>query len=238
MIIHIGGASGSGKSTLGDKLQKYFGDTIIVKDMDTLWNEFFIYQYETNKIDHMTYFETFASFYQKYIDDFIEKNKLKPIVFVGINVFIQNEKQYYPKTNDPNGPYYHGDLPQNVYFDVRANYKYYIDIDMNVLLEQLFMRKFSKICEDKQKIFQNLLKTPEKSRNNFLRDLEFITDFERAKKFTEKWNEYYKNEGYTFLDRDTIFDEVINLIKNNSKGGYYKKYIKYKTKYNMATSQQ
>ena len=61
MIIHIGGASGSGKSTLGDKLQKHFSDTIVVKDMDTLWNEFYTYQYEINKIDHLTYFETFAS---------------------------------------------------------------------------------------------------------------------------------------------------------------------------------
>lgn len=230
MRIHIGGASGSGKSTLGDKLQKHFSDTIVVKDMDTLWNEFYTYQYEINKIDHLTYFETFASSYQKYINDFIEKNKSKPIVFVGINVFIQNEKQYYPETNDPNGPYYHGNLPQNIYFDVYADYKYYIDIDMDVLLEQLFMRTFNKMCEDKQKIFKRLLETPEKSRKNFLRDIEFITDFERAKQFTEKWNDYYKNKDYKFLDRDKIFDKVINIIKSNSKCGYYKKYIKYKTK--------
>lgn len=73
-IIHISGSSGVGKTTLGNKLQKKFGNKIIVKDTDDLINEFSNGNYEN--------FDAIK--YQKFINNFINKQNV-PIIFVGLN---------------------------------------------------------------------------------------------------------------------------------------------------------
>jgi uridine kinase len=70
LIIHISGASGSGKTTLGNKLKEKFGNKIIVKDLDNLRDEHIKKTYDTSKgwsVDEVKY--------QKFIDDFIKKQK-------------------------------------------------------------------------------------------------------------------------------------------------------------------
>lgn len=90
LIIHISGASGVGKTTMGNKLQKKFGNKIIVKDTDDLIEEFSKGNYQN--------FDTIK--YQKYINEFIN-NQNKPIVFVGLNNMPLKNKPYnmYSKYN-------------------------------------------------------------------------------------------------------------------------------------------
>lgn len=45
---------------------------------------------------------------------------------------------------------------------------------------------------------------------------------------TQKCNELYKGRGYIFLEYDDVYREVDKLL---SKGGYPKRYHKYKNKY-------
>ena len=91
LIIHISGASGSGKTTLGNKLKEHFKSKIIVKDLDELLDEHFI-DYFGKKSSH-NIGDLNEKAYQKYIDDYINKQK-KPIIFVGLN---DNFVDFYPK---------------------------------------------------------------------------------------------------------------------------------------------
>ena len=70
MIIHICGPSGSGKTTLGNKLKKKYGNKIVVKDLDDLRGEFIKKTYNTSKSWSFSEVK-----YQKYIDNYIKKNK-------------------------------------------------------------------------------------------------------------------------------------------------------------------
>ena len=40
LIVHISGPQGVGKTTLGNKIKKKYGDTIYLKDLDDLYDEF------------------------------------------------------------------------------------------------------------------------------------------------------------------------------------------------------
>ena len=57
--------------------------------------------------------------YQKFIDDFINKQK-KPIIFVGLNDNILGTK--------------------NIYYNVHSQYNFYIDIDDKIILKQKCIR--------------------------------------------------------------------------------------------------
>jgi len=74
-IIHISGPSGSGKTFLGNKLKDTFGSKIVVKDLDELFREFM----KKNKYKWGVKFN--PDIYQKYIDNYIDKNK-KKILFL------------------------------------------------------------------------------------------------------------------------------------------------------------
>jgi adenylate kinase family enzyme len=114
LIIHISGASGSGKTTLGNKLKEEFGKKIIVKDLDELRNEHIKKTYNTSKnwnVDEVKY--------QKYIDEFIIKQK-KSIVFVGLN-------------DNPLGI-------KKIYYNIHSQYNFYIDIDDKIILKQKCIR--------------------------------------------------------------------------------------------------
>ena len=91
IIIHICGASGSGKTFLGNQLKEKFGKKIVVKDLDELRDEHIKKTYDTSKgwsIDEVKY--------QKYIDDFVNKQK-KPIIFVGTGQRYEDLLEFKPE---------------------------------------------------------------------------------------------------------------------------------------------
>ena len=199
MIIHIGGPSGSGKTTLGNKLKQHYGDKIIVKDLDDLlWKEFIPWQEKTD-ISATDFFANFEQNYQEYIDNFIKQNKEKTIIFVGINTFIMGEMQQF-KNVDQKFP--------KAFFDLGADYKYYIDIPVEQVMKQKFYRTIDDFCNSKDIIFSDLLENEEKTRKNITDDIMRQTHVKEVREQTEKWNKFYKDKGYEYLTNDEIFNRI------------------------------
>lgn len=223
MIIHIGGASGSGKSTLGDKLKSYYGDKVVVKDLDgMLWGEF-IPMKEKSDISPTDFFINFEMDYQKYIDDFIKANKDVNIIFVGINCFIMAERQYFKGLVEK--------FPAAC-FNLHADHKYYVDVPVEQVLKQKFNREITHFCSTKDHLFSDLLKNPTDTQKNIINNITHLTNLSGMKQETEKWNEFYKKKDYIFLPPDDIYNKIIELLKiNNQTGSYHEKYKKYKMKY-------
>ena len=187
IIIHISGPSGSGKTTLGNKLKDRFGDKIIVKDIDDLRQEF-IKQFYGNK--KWTIIDKDA--YQKYIDDFVNR-QTKPIIFVGLN----------------NMFWWH----KNHYYNMHPTYKYYIRIDDKIILKQKCLRLFDDLKDDKVAM-DDLVN----NNGTFIKMVKQGIERECSMKNNlweiNKWNKDYKKQGYKFMTRENIFNKVSNLIEN------------------------
>ena len=218
MIIHIAGPSGSGKTTLGKRLKEHYKDKVIIKDLDDLlWKEFIPWQEKTD-ITATDFFTNFESNYQEYIDTFIKQNKGKTIIFVGINTFIMGEMQQF-KGIDKKFP--------KAFFDLRADHKYYIDIPVEQVMKQKFYRMMDDFCNSKDIIFTDLLENENETRKNITDDIMRQTHMKEVRMQTEKWNKFYRDKGYEYLSNDEIFNRIIE----QNGGKYYKKYLKYKSKY-------
>ena len=187
-IIHISGASGSGKTTLGNKLKEHFGKKIIVKDLDELRDEHIKKTYDTSKswsIDEVKY--------QKYIDEFIDKQK-KPIIFVGLNDNILGTK--------------------NIYYNVHSQYNFYIDIDDKIIVKQKCIRFFN---DDLPSHFDNEVINDIMNNNElFIKQITKLIKRECSEKKTikmnNKWRKDYEKQGYTFMSRENIFKNVLKLL--------------------------
>lgn len=186
IIIHISGPSGSGKTYLGNKLKEIFGNKIVVKDLDNLRDEHIEKTYNTSKgwsVDEVKY--------QKYIDDFIKKQK-KPIIFVGLNDNHLGIKK--------------------LYYDVHSQHKFYIDIDPKEILKQKCLRMLTEeIPNDK-----DAMKDLTENNARFIKGMKFAIDgacnLKNIIKENNKLNKDYKKNGYKFMSRENIFNDVIKIL--------------------------
>jgi adenylate kinase family enzyme len=189
LIIHISGASGSGKTTLGNKLKEHFKSKIVVKDLDILRDEHIKKTYNTSKnlsIDEVKY--------QKFIDDFINKQK-KPIIFVGLNDNILGTK--------------------NIYYNVHSQYNFYIDIDDKIILKQKCIRF---ITDDLPLHLDNQVINDIMNNNEFfIKQITNLIKRECSMKEMVKLNKKkdYKKQGYTFMSRENIYKSVVKILNNN-----------------------
>jgi len=210
MIIHISGASGSGKTTLGNKLKKYFGTKIVVKDIDDLRQEF-VKKYEKTNISLTKFATYFATLYQQFIDEFIEKNKKKTIIFVGINTYINGERLYLKK----------GKITPKYLLDTHADYKFYISLSTNKIIQQRWNRDYddfitnfcSYMKRDKNKIYDMIIKDETKAKKDIIEYITEIMSFQRIKKHTDRWNKFYLKKGYKFMTRENIYKKIVLLLK-------------------------
>jgi adenylate kinase family enzyme len=182
-IIHISGAPGSGKSTMGIKLKNKFKSKIVVKDLDELFSEFML----ENKFN--------AKKYQKYIDNFIENQNKKIIVFVGLN------KEHLTET----------------LYNIYADYKYYIDLPININLERHFNREINgwlnwMVNRNKNILFNQLIKNQKDNENDLIKSFSRVLDIAHQKKFIESFSKIYKTEKYIFVDYDSLYKIVCNII--------------------------
>ena len=196
MIIHISGSSGSGKTTLGNKIKNRLGDKVIVKDLDDLLFEFVMMK-EKSKQRTSTILKNWKNDYQKYIDEFIEKQK-KPIIFVGLNTDLgslgfRNNKLTPPKA----------------FYNVYADYIFYIDLPLEQILQQKFFRQTQKICDNKEKLFKKWLLNPTKTQLK----LNYDINLNLWKYESEKWNKLYKTKKYIFEKPDNIYNMIIEIIQ-------------------------
>lgn len=205
-IIHISGASGSGKTTLGNNLQTYFNNKIIVKDLDELLDDYFDEHFGKNSSHNLG--DINEESYQNYIYDYIRK-QTEPIVFVGLN---DNLIDFYPFRKD-------------IYYDVQAKYKYYIDIDDNLIVKQKCMRFLDRIKNDTD-MMENIVTNNEDFMRQIIEKINIECNKEYIMQWINKWKIYYKNQGYEFMPREDIYDDIIKIINNNILGGRKKKIYK------------
>lgn len=185
IIIHISGAPGSGKTTLGNKLKKSFGDTIIVKDIDDLRDEFIKSYYGDKRFTIINEKE-----YQKYIDDFVNNNN-KTIIFVGVN----------------NMPWWH----KNIYYNMHSQYNFYIDIDDETILKQKCLRFFKNMIDDEMAM-NDLINNNDKFVRLTKMVLDKECNMKNTLKENNKWKKDYKNQEYEFMSRENIYDKVNDIL--------------------------
>jgi adenylate kinase family enzyme len=188
LIIHISGSSGSGKTTLGNKLQEKFGNKIIVKDLDNLRDEHIKKTYDTSKgwsIDEIKY--------QKFIDDFIDKQN-KPIIFVGLNDNRLGIKK--------------------IYYNTHSQHNFYIDINDKILLKQKCLRMLTEEIPNDKNAMKDLIE----NNQTFIKGMKFAIDgacnLEKIIKENNKFKKDYKKQGYTFLSKEDIFKKVSKILKH------------------------
>lgn len=211
MIIHISGASGSGKTTLGNRLKKYFGQKITVKDIDDLRKEFMT-KYEKTNISVKKFERNFNTLSQKYIDDYICKHNRKPIVFVGLNIFINKETLGFKKQ----------DIKPKWLLNTHADYKFYIKLDNESVIRQRWDREYVDFIDrfhdymirSKDIIYKDILKNEKKAKKEIVEYITDIMSFDRTRKHMKRWDSFYKRKGYTFLSRKDIYKRAIKLLKS------------------------
>ena len=186
MIIHISGPSGSGKTTLGNKLKEKFKNAITVCDMDDLRRAFIKHHYGDKKIIKFD-----ANAYQLFINDYISKHTRKPLVFVGLNVM----------------PWWH----RSLYYDLSANYKFYIQIDYIKILEQRYDRMLNDL-RDKPHNRDMLLKNSDKFIKNVSNWFADELSFKKLTAQSDMFAKNYHKQKYVFASRESIYNTVCKLL--------------------------
>ena len=190
MIIHISGPSGSGKTTLGNKLKNEFKNKIVVKDLDDLRDEFIKSYYGKKKWTFIN-----VTKYQKYINDYIKKHSKKPLIFVGLN-----DNTRFGKNKE-------------LYYNVHSDYNFYIDIDDKIIIEQKcerFILKFlPEILKHEKK---DITENNEFFIKQITKELKEECSLKKTIQINKKWNKDYKNQGYEFMTRETIYKKICKLL--------------------------
>lgn len=202
LIIHISGASGAGKTTLGNKLKDDFGDQIVVKDLDDLRMEFVNFFYggyknirKNDKLEKESNFKWNSEKYQEYIDEFIN-DQTKPIVFVGLNHMFWFDK--------------------DLYYNLYANYKFYIDIDLDLIFEQACRRFINQyFVEYQDYLIRKLIKNNKKAIEMTIEQFSLICNYEDHIKQYKIWENDYRNQKYEFMSREDIYRKCVTILKEN-----------------------
>lgn len=135
--------------------------------------------------------------YQKYINDFIKSHRNKDIIFTGLDADICL-----------------GSGKGNNYYDMKADYKYYINIDENIILKQKFLRQVDKLYERKEWFINTFLEN--KKNEKFIREkiLRFV-DISSWRKQMNKCNNLYRKRGYKFMSRENIYNDILKKLNYN-----------------------
>jgi len=163
-----------------------------VKDLDNLRDEHINKTYDTSKgwsVDEVKY--------QKFIDDYVRKQK-KPLILVGLNDNHLGTKQ--------------------IYYNTHAQYKYYINLDNKEILKQKCLRMLTEEIPNDKHAMNDLMNNNKK----FIKGMKFAINgacnIDNITKTNKKINNDYKKQDYKFMTRENIFNEVSNIIRKNLYG--------------------
>ena len=97
---------------------------------------------------------------------------------------------------------------------MKADYKYYIDIDENIILKQKFLRQVDKLYERKEWFIKTFLEN--KKNEKFIREkiLRFV-DISSWKKQMKECNNLYKKRNYKFMSREDIYNDILKKLNYN-----------------------
>ena len=118
--------------------------------------------------------------YQKFINDFIHKHKNKSIIFVGLNT----------------------EHITNKFYNINPDYKFYIDLPVNINLKRHFLKKIdNQLMDNEHEVINGLT-------NSFTRRLKIS----EQKKFIMSFDAHYIAENYQFLSSTQIYNKIIKSI--------------------------
>jgi uridine kinase len=184
IIAHICGPTGSGKSTLGKRIKKAF-PSIMIYDLDDLYNDLpKKYNEITNKVKKKKYL---IKYILKIFTKLCNKYSSKKIIFVGNNS-ITIER----------------DFSDQYYFDIDAKYKYFIDIDKDIVLKRRFTRHIEFMLNNVDHYFTKAVKTGK---------LTIDVDLWRKKINAPYSTNYYKIKNYKFMDNESIYKDIYKNLK-------------------------
>lgn len=193
VVVHISGASGSGKTTLGNRLKDTFGGRIVVKDIDDLRAEFVLKFYGGYERFWKNKDKWNQEQYQKYIDIFVKK-QTKPLIFVGLN--------HMPWWN------------KRLYYDMHANYTFYIQLDSDVIFKQKCSRFLDDLfVKEREIILKDIIKDEKGTMKRIMHAVKGECNYHETIKMNEMWNKDYKDQGYEFGSREHIFKKVSKIIR-------------------------
>jgi adenylate kinase family enzyme len=195
LVVHICGPSGSGKTTLGNKLQEKYGDKIVVKDIDDLRAEFIEEKYGGyKKMQNIKNFIWDKKAYQKWIDNYVEI-QTKPLIFVGLN--------HMPWWN------------KKLYYNMHSIHNYYIKMNSDDIFKQKCNRFFNDVfIKNRENVIKDIIENENDTIEELQRGLKHECGYNEVKKMNNMWDIDYKKQGYTFMSREDIFNEVSKLINN------------------------
>lgn len=190
MIIHISGPSGSGKTTLGKAIKQKLKSRVLVKDLDDLRDEFKLKKY-ANELKSGKNWSLDENKYQQYIYDFIKRNSRRNIVFVGLN-------------DNPLGK-------KKIFYDLCAEYKFYIELEPEYILKQKCIRLLNEIQNDKMAM-EDLVNNNKIFVKRFQWEIKHECDKDALIKDKKNIERHYTRMDYKFMRRNDIFTKVIKLL--------------------------
>ena len=198
LIIHISGCSGAGKTTLGEKLLEKFSDKIIVKDLDNLRSEFLKEEYKDKKMNEIKKEIWNEGKYQQWIDNYIDKNKDKPIVLVGLN----------------NIPW----VNKFSYYNMHSKHNFYINLDFDTIFKQRCSRFMDNIfVKNREKVLDNIIKNKNKEIKN-IQDMFYNNcNYDEILEINKQFNKDYKEQKYKFMSREDIYEKVSKILNKAIK---------------------
>jgi hypothetical protein len=137
--------------------------------------------------------------YQNCITNYVH-TQTKPLVLVGLN-----DNTRFGKN-------------KQLYYNVHATHRYYIDIDDMVVLRQKCIRLLQEMQTD-----TGAMKDLTENNDRFVKMFTQAVKRECSAKHTitlnAKWNRDYETQGYVFLSRDRIFTNVSKTLNDNLRSG-------------------
>jgi uridine kinase len=128
--------------------------------------------------------------YQKYINEFINEQK-KPLLLVGLS-------------DNPRGN-------KELYYDIPADYKYYIDLDDKTTNTQKCMR-FIKGIPNNTGAMNDLVNNNQKFIKLTTEGIHHECDINETIRMNEKWKKDYERMGYKVMSVDDIYREIALLL--------------------------
>jgi len=184
IIAHICGPTGSGKTTLGKKIKKAFS-SITVYDLDDLYNDLpEKYNNIKNKVEQKKYL---VKHILKKYKKLCSKYSSKKVIFVGNNSITVER-----------------DFSNQYYYDIDAKYKYFININKDIVLERRFKRHIEFILNNHNHYFKKAIK-----KGKLIIDI----DLWRKKINAPYSTNYYKINNYKFMNNEYIYEDIYKKLK-------------------------
>ena len=96
---------------------------------------------------------------------------------------------------------------------MKADHKYYIYIDENIILKQRFLRQVDKLFKRKDEFINTFLENKKNEKLIQEKILRYVNIIAWRKQMNE-CNKLYKKRDYKFMNREQIYNDILSHFKN------------------------